>query len=52
MFKTISNQNIGEGSFGIVSIGHIKTLDSFVRLRKEDILIISMSYLKQECCKV
>ena len=31
---TISNQNIGEGSFGIVSIGHIKTLDSFCAVKE------------------
>ena len=32
---TISNQKIGEGTFGAVSIGHIKTLDFFVQLREK-----------------
>ena len=31
---TISNQNIGEGSFSIVLIGHIKTLDSFCAVKE------------------
>ena len=28
-FVTVSNQTLGKGTFGVVSIGHIKTLDSF-----------------------
>ena len=31
---TICNQKIGEGTFGVVSIDHVKTLDSF-RVVKE-----------------
>ena len=46
---TISNQKIGEGIFGVVSIDHI---NDFVGLKKENILYIFMPYLKQECCKV
>ena len=49
---TISNQKIGEGTFGVVSIGHIKTLDPFCAVKEGNILVISMPYLKQECCKV
>ena len=46
---TISNQKTGDGTFGVVSIGHI---NDFVGLKKENILNISMPYLKQERCKV
>ena len=47
---TISNQKIvRKGTFGVVSVGHVKTLDSFcVVLRKKNILVIPMPYLKQE----
>ena len=31
---TISNQKIGEGTFGIVSIGHVKTLNSFCAVKE------------------
>ena len=44
----ISIQKNGEGTFSAVSIGHIKTTNFFVRLRKD--LVISKLYLKQECC--
>ena len=46
---TISNQKIGEGIFGVVSIDHI---NDFVGLKKENILYISLPYLKRQCCKV
>ena len=31
---TISNQKIGEGTFGIVSIGHVKTFNSFCAVKE------------------
>ena len=31
---TISNQKIGKGTLGVVSIGHIKALDSFCALKE------------------
>ena len=31
---TIWNQKIGEGTFRVVSIGHIKTLDSFCTVKE------------------
>ena len=45
-------KKISVGTFGVVSIGHIRHLNLFVRLSKENILVISMQYLKQECRKV
>ena len=41
---TISNQKIGEGIFGVISIDHI---NDFMGLKKENILYISMPYLKR-----
>ena len=49
---TISNQKIGEGTFSVISIVLIKTLDSFCAVKGENILVISMPHLKQVCCKV
>ena len=48
---TISNQKIGEGTFSIVSIGHIKTLDSFCAVKGENILVISMPCLSKYVAK-
>ena len=48
--QTLEPFPIGEGTFDVISIGHRKTLNSFVWLTKGNIPVISMSYL-QECCK-